>query len=161
MLIKIYSKSKKHKFVTKDDNKLGKRKIGDFKESLWFKEITKNLSNANCIVFDIFPNNSMLLAMGTALKSHNDNMDIINKKLTLSFADKLYIINRYFALNKVADMKGDSSYFKYDNTFVFDVEEYYLLLTKNMTNRVIDYFNNAIEFDYNNYLKYRNQYEKS
>lgn len=159
-MIKIYSKSKKHKFVTKDGNKLGKRKIGDFKESLWFKEITKNLSNTNYIVFDIFPNNSMLLTMGTALKSHNDNIDIINKKLTLSFADKLYIIDRYFALNKVADILGDSSWFSYDNTYSPGIEEYYLHLTKNMSNRVIEYFNNAIEFDYNNYLKFRKHYDK-
>lgn len=160
-MIKIYSKSKKHKFVTKDGNKLGKRKIGDFKNSLWFKEATKNLSVGAYMFLNSIPKEEMLSAMGTALKYHNDNMDIINKKSTLSFADKLYVIDAYLALNKVADILGDSSWFSYDNTYSPGIEEYYLHLTKNMLSIQIEHFNNAIEFDYNNYLKYRKHYEKS
>lgn len=152
-MMTIYSNGKKQRWLKKDGNKLSKRKSILIKNSKWYKlSIIKQPSYVTISIGNN-PTKEILDFLGNSLELELNNLkiikDIIKNGDYLPLAHKLYILRLYSGCNKVADIVD--YIYELDNS---DINKLYEEGIKNMNSIVVTYFNNAIEFDFNSFLKY-------
>lgn len=147
-MITLHSNGKKQRFIKKDNNKLGKRKLLPIKNSKEYVFITKRKHEANLVI----PYNWLPKGISRILNGEKIIKNITNRDYWVTYAEMLYLIVIYNVYNKVYEFLG----YELEPTLEENEDMFYNRVTLNFEENYLKEFIDVVYKDYNNIPKSKN-----